>query len=190
MNRNRQIAIIIPDTLQQLGLQCLLSEYFPLYRPCCFSSLEQFSPAADTFDFYITDADSYLVSLEFFLLRRNRTFVIVREGVAPAPAPLLLPARATMETLIETLQPLLTAENTTLLPAEGSKELSSREIDVLQEIVRGSTNREIAEHLSISLNTVLSHRKNITAKLGIKTVSGLTFYAIMNGIISGEEIDS
>lgn len=95
-----------------------------------------------------------------------------------------------METLIETLQPLLTTENTTLLPAEGSKELSSREIDVLQEIVRGSTNREIAEHLSISLNTVLSHRKNITAKLGIKTVSGLTFYAIMNGIISGEEIDS
>ena len=95
-----------------------------------------------------------------------------------------------METLIETLQPLLTAENTTLLPAESSKELSSREIDVLQEIVRGSTNREIAEHLSISLNTVLSHRKNITAKLGIKTVSGLTFYAIMNGIISGEEIDS
>ena len=178
MNRNRQIAIIIPDTLQQLGLQCLLSEYFPLYRPCCFSSLEQFSHAADTFDFYITDADSYLVSLEFFLLRRNRTFVIVREGVAPAPAPLLLPARATMETLIETLQPLLT------------EELSSREIDVLQEIVRGSTNREIAEHLSISLNTVLSHRKNITAKLGIKTVSGLTFYAIMNGIISGEEIDS
>ena len=165
MNRNRQIAIIIPDTLQQLGLQCLLSEYFPLYRPCCFSSLEQFSHA-------------------------NRTFVIVREGLAPAPAPLLLPARATMETLIETLQPLLTAENTTLLPAEGSKELSSREIDVLQEIVRGSTNREIAEHLSISLNTVLSHRKNITAKLGIKTVSGLTFYAIMNGIISGEEIDS
>ena len=40
-----------------------------------------------------------------------------------------------------------------------------------------------------SLNTVLSHRKNITTKLGIKTVSGLTFYAIMNGIISGDDIE-
>ena len=48
---------------------------------------------------------------------------------------------------------------------------------------------EIAEHLNISLNTVLTHRKNITAKLGIKTVSGLTFYAIMNGLISGDEIE-
>ena len=51
------------------------------------------------------------------------------------------------------------------------------------------TNKEIADKLNISLNTVLSHRKNITTKLGIKTVSGLTFYAIMNGIISGDDIE-
>ena len=49
--------------------------------------------------------------------------------------------------------------------------------------------QEIADKLNISLNTVLTHRKNITAKLGIKTVSGLTFYAIMNGIISGDDIE-
>ena len=49
--------------------------------------------------------------------------------------------------------------------------------------------KEIADKLNISLNTVLTHRKNITAKLGIKTVSGLTFYAIMNGIISGDDIE-
>ena len=42
----------------------------------------------------------------------------------------------------------------------------------------------IADRLNISVNTVLSHRKNITAKLGIKSVSGLSVYAIMNGIIS------
>ena len=49
------------------------------------------------------------------------------------------------------------------------------------------TNKEIADKLNISLNTVLTHRKNITTKLGIKTVSGLTFYAIMNGFLSGDE---
>ena len=70
---------------------------------------------------------------------------------------------------------------------EGNKELSSREIDVLQLVAKGITNKEIADKLNISLNTVLTHRKNITTKLGFKTVSGLTFYAIMNGLLSGEE---
>ncbi|MDR0394878.1 MAG: helix-turn-helix transcriptional regulator [Tannerella sp.] len=71
---------------------------------------------------------------------------------------------------------------------DGNKNLSSREIEVLKQIVKGETNKEVAEHLCISLNTVLTHRKNITSKLGIKTIPGLTFYAITNGIISGEEI--
>ncbi len=72
---------------------------------------------------------------------------------------------------------------------DGNKNLSSREIEVLKQIVKGETNKEIAEHLYISLNTVLTHRKNITSKLGIKTIPGLTFYAITNGIISGDEIE-
>jgi regulator of cell morphogenesis and NO signaling len=71
---------------------------------------------------------------------------------------------------------------------DGNKSLSLREIEVLKQIVKGDTNKEVAEHLCISLNTVLTHRKNITSKLGIKTIPGLTFYAITNGIISGEEI--
>ena len=71
---------------------------------------------------------------------------------------------------------------------DGSKELSMREIEVLKQIVKGCTNKEVGDHLCISLNTVLTHRKNITAKLGIKTIPGLTFYAITNGIISGDEI--
>ncbi|MDR2764381.1 MAG: helix-turn-helix transcriptional regulator, partial [Tannerella sp.] len=66
---------------------------------------------------------------------------------------------------------------------ENSRELSAREREVLQLIVIGLTNREIADKLYISLNTVLTHRKNITSKLGIKTVPGLTFYAIINGLI-------
>jgi regulator of cell morphogenesis and NO signaling len=71
---------------------------------------------------------------------------------------------------------------------DSSKNLSSREVEVLRQIVKGDTNKEIADHLCISLNTVLTHRKNISSKLGIKTIPGLTFYAITNGIISGDEI--
>lgn len=65
--------------------------------------------------------------------------------------------------------------------------LSKREIDVLKLISKGYINKKIAEELHISLNTVLTHRKNIIAKTGIKTVSGLTFYCISNGFIAPGE---
>lgn len=67
--------------------------------------------------------------------------------------------------------------------------ISQRELDVLRLIALGKINKEIADKLNISLNTVLTHRKNIMAKLGIKTVSGLIFYCISNGYISSEEIE-
>ncbi|MDO5524295.1 MAG: LuxR C-terminal-related transcriptional regulator [Bacteroidia bacterium] len=67
---------------------------------------------------------------------------------------------------------------------EANNKLTNREIEVLKLIVQGRLNKEIADKLTISLNTVLSHRKNIISKTGIKTVSGLTFYCISNGYVS------
>lgn len=67
---------------------------------------------------------------------------------------------------------------------ENSAGLSERECDVLKEVALGKTNKEIADTLYISTHTVITHRKNITQKIGIKTVSGLTVYAILNNIIS------
>ena len=95
--------------------------------------------------------------------------------------------KASQEIIIEQLQQIAYQKATVSANTvgENSKDLSSRETDVLQLIVKGITNKEIADKLNISLNTVLTHRKNITAKLGIKTVSGLTFYAIMNGLFRG-----
>jgi DNA-binding CsgD family transcriptional regulator len=62
--------------------------------------------------------------------------------------------------------------------------LSDREIEVLRLLVTGHSNKEIAEILFISPHTVITHRKNITQKTGIKTVSGLTIYAVLKNIIS------
>lgn len=67
-------------------------------------------------------------------------------------------------------------------------DLSDREQDILREIALGKTNKEIADILFISAHTVITHRKNITRKLGIKSVSGLTVYAILNKIIQMDEI--
>ncbi|MBN2521072.1 MAG: response regulator transcription factor [Bacteroidales bacterium] len=68
-------------------------------------------------------------------------------------------------------------------PAENTELLSHREKDVLQLVANGLTNKEIADKLYISAHTVITHRKNITQKLGIKTVSGLTMYAVLNKLI-------
>ena len=73
-----------------------------------------------------------------------------------------------------------------ILPSEN--DLSAREIEVLILVTKGLINKEIADKLNISLTTVISHRKNITEKLGIKSVSGLTIYAVMNGYVSPDRI--
>ena len=62
-------------------------------------------------------------------------------------------------------------------------ELSLREIHVLRLLLEGCSNKEVADKLHISTHTVISHRKNITAKTSIKSLAGLTIYALKNGII-------
>ena len=67
---------------------------------------------------------------------------------------------------------------------EGERdELSDREIEILVSVAQGLLNKEIADRHNISINTVITHRKNITRKTGIKTVAGLTVYAILNGYV-------
>lgn len=61
--------------------------------------------------------------------------------------------------------------------------LSEREKDVIVALVQGMSNKEIADHLFISLNTVLTHRRNIARKLQIHSPAGLTVYAIVNNLI-------
>ncbi|MFO8022771.1 MAG: LuxR C-terminal-related transcriptional regulator, partial [Perlabentimonas sp.] len=69
-----------------------------------------------------------------------------------------------------------------------SSELSEREMEILKDVALGMSNKEIAEKNYISPHTVITHRKNITRKLGIKTVSGLTIYAIINKLIGMDEV--
>jgi len=75
-------------------------------------------------------------------------------------------------------------------PESLSMELSPREITIVRLVSMGLTNKEIAEKLFLSAHTVMSHRKNINSKLGIKSISGLTIYAIVNNIITIEEVSS
>lgn len=91
------------------------------------------------------------------------------------------------ESGMEDLQELIAASHS--IRINKAQALSQRELDVLRLVSLGLLNKEVADKLNISLNTVLSHRKNITTKLGIKTVSGLIFYCITHGYISADEIE-
>jgi regulator of cell morphogenesis and NO signaling len=67
--------------------------------------------------------------------------------------------------------------------------LSDREKEVIVEVVKGLSNKEIAENMFISVNTVMTHRRNISKKLNIHSPAGLTIYAIVNGLVKLEEIE-
>ena len=66
---------------------------------------------------------------------------------------------------------------------QNSEALSDREKDVIVALVQGMSNKEIADHLFISVNTVITHRRNIARKLQIHSPAGLTIYAIINGLV-------
>lgn len=68
------------------------------------------------------------------------------------------------------------------------EELSEREKEILISVVKGMSNKEIAEHHNISIHTAITHRRNITRKLKVHSISGLTIYAIINKLVDISEI--
>ncbi len=74
-------------------------------------------------------------------------------------------------------------------PVPERQELSDREKEILVSVAQGLINKEIADKHNISINTVITHRKNITRKTGIRTVPGLTVYAILHNLIDINSIE-
>ena len=84
--------------------------------------------------------------------------------------------------IVEIVELCLSDENKSNKKSFENK-LSDRETDVLKLLIKGKTNKEIADELFISIHTVISHRKNITTKLGIKSTAAMAIYAVANNII-------
>jgi DNA-binding CsgD family transcriptional regulator len=90
------------------------------------------------------------------------------------------------ESIVSTLQKLILEESRDT--EQIYDVLSDREIDVLSLLARGLSNKEVADKLNISVNTAITHRKNISQKTGIKSVSGLTIYAVVKKIITLDDV--
>jgi len=78
------------------------------------------------------------------------------------------------------------------VPSDDEKKpesLSYREKEIISCVIKGMTNKEIAAKLNLSSHTIVSHRRNISAKLQIHSAAGLTVYAIVNKLVSLEDIE-
>lgn len=205
MNAKPEIAIIDANTLTCMGLRGLIERIVPFAIVRTFNSFEQF--ICDTPDMYFHNFISAQILVEhsaFFVERKKKTIVLTN-GTTGTPQIArfnTLNIYLNEECLVKALLQLQQGAHShgarlpqrlkTIPQTEKRQEdpngLSVREIEVLILIVQGLTNKEIADKLFISLTTVISHRKNIMEKLNVRSVSGLTIYAVMNGYIEADRI--
>ena len=184
-----RVAVVLSDLLRRAGLAAMLERYFAPVEVECFAAVDDALREERAFDLYFPDGAVFAAEVDFFLPRRAQCVILTEQSAAGGAAgetPCVVSTCGTLEEVVERIGQVWRDDR----PEEerASTELSGREIEVLRSVVSGAINKEIADRLHISLNTVLTHRRNITAKLGIKTVSGLTLYALMHGYISAEDM--
>ena len=183
MNNKPEIAIIESNTLTCLGLKSILEEIIPMATIRTFHSFnELMDDTPDMYAHYFISAQIYVEHNAFFLPRKRKTINIYEPEEKLVKSLLKLHQHAHHNGYpVKDMPPIA-------MPEVHQEILSAREIEVLVLITKGLINKEIADKLNISLTTVITHRKNITEKLGIKSVSGLTIYAVMNGYIEADRI--
>jgi DNA-binding NarL/FixJ family response regulator len=194
MNHHPEIAIIDPNTLSCMGLETLLEEIIPMATIRVFHSFgELVDDTPDMYAHYFVSAQIYFEHTGFFLERKPRAIVLAGGENLPqlSGVPTLNIYQSEKDLVKSILRMHEHGHHGGKHPQSDTMDshtLSAREIEVLVLVTKGLINKEIAEKLNISLTTVISHRKNITEKLGIKSVAGLTIYAVMNGYIEADSI--
>ena len=191
------IAIVDPNTLAVMGMRQMLQHVMPIMSVEAFSTFDDLlMHDADRFVHFFVAQSVVLEHRPFFLERRHKTIV-----TTPSLNPQTqlgsfhsLCINQPEEDLVRDLLHLVQGahgggRNLPPMPhALNDRVLSDRETEVLSLIAQGRLNKQIADQLHISLSTVVSHRKNIQEKLGMKSVSALTIYAVMHGYVDVNRI--
>lgn len=187
-----EIAIIEQNTLAALGLRTIIEELIPDAVIRTFASFGQLTDdTPDMYAHYFVSAQIYFAHTAFFLERKPKTIVLSSGEQPQLNGVPTLDCTLPQDRLVKAIVSLRRyGHRPNAHPAVSNTEhdLSPREIEVLVLVTKGYINKEIAERLNISLTTVISHRKNITEKLGIKSVSALAIYAVMHGYVNPDSV--
>ena len=197
MHGRPKVAIIDANTLAVLGLKQILQNVLPIMTVDTFGSFSELEAnTPELYVHYFVAMDIVLSNRLFFTERQRKTIVLtlslsetsqLREFHALC---INQPEQQLIRQLLM-LQQHAHGGGRNLPPLPHileQKILTDREIEVMSLIVQGYINKEIADRLNIGLSTVITHRKNIMDKLGMKSVSALTIYAVMHGYVDINKI--
>ena len=192
-----KIAIIDPNTLAVLGLKQLLQNVLPIMTVDTFGSFAELEAShPDSYFHYFAAMNIVLENKAFFTERKRKTIVLTLSLDSTSTLSdfhslcINVPEQELVRSLLS-LQQSAHGHGKNMPPMPevlNRKILSDREIEVMSLIIQGYINKEIAEKLNIGLATVITHRKNIMDKLGMKSVSALTIYAVMHGYVDINKI--
>lgn len=199
------IAIISKDTLANLGLKSIFEKLIPNVDVSVFYSLEEMLEHEEThFVHYFVSWQVLTQSPLFFVNHKRQTLVMSTSEADAASLP------SDFRTLrIDTALPVLVRQILGLLEIghhhfthfsieaipkiqsgrmEKNTRFTAREIEVLRNVARGKTSKEIANDMGLSISTVFTHRKSLMEKTGAHSATKLVVYAVMHGYVKSEDI--
>ena len=192
-----KIAIVDANTLAVLGLKQILQNVMPILDIDTFGSMAEFEAnCPEQYFHYFVSTNIVLEHRAFFTERRRQTIVLTLslDGGSQLSDFHSICINQPEQQLVRSLLVLEQhahpqGKNLPPMPQVlQQKVLSDREIEVMALIVQDYINKEIADRLCIGLSTVITHRKNIMDKLGFRSVSALTIYAVMHGYVDINKI--
>ena len=186
-----KIAIVDGNTLAAIGLRQMLQTVMPVMQVDVFGSFAELEAnEPESYFHYFVAMNLVLENRSFFLEHRRKTIVLTTSTDPNVQMRdfhsicINQPEKQLVKSLLMLEQHAHgQGRNLPQMPTMKEKILTNREVEVLSLIVQGFINKEIADRLNIGLTTVITHRKNIMEKMGVRSVSALTIYAVMNGYV-------
>ena len=194
MKNEIHIAFIEPSTIIREGIMTVLSKKKPTtnYKPIYFDTINQLSDYKNITSINLIIVGSTISQNEILSIREIRNKFTTIKWIGCVSGNYHREFRVIVDNLIylnDKAEKIHDVINTCVLNQKTTENivqennLSKREIDVLKLLAKGNANKEIADKLNISVHTVVTHRKNITQKLGVKSTAAMAIYAVANNII-------
>lgn len=187
------IAILTPSVILQKGLTAVLTNLPDVSVSIIELSELSIAQEIQTKKPAIFIADPLLLNIDDFNLIKSKSngktrIIAIGNTILPPSIAKEYDGVISLYDTIDSIRKIILENIST--EDSSTKELTPREKEIVIGIVKGLSNKEIAEEINVSVNTVMTHRRNIAAKLQIHSPAGLTIYAIVSKLVKLEDIKS